>query len=203
MTSRRPRIGFVVAAVLAGGLLVAGCSAPQAGAAATIGDSRITETQLTEQVQAALEAQRQPVDSANAELTSKTLSRMITVDLVDRLAAKNGIAVTQGDIDQTLAQYDQQAGGRDQVLTVFAEQGVAPSQIEPLVRMNLQAQALGVKLAPHGSADEQGKAVFEAVNVLSDELGVTTSPRFGTWDALGLAVGPSPDDLSAPPATTK
>jgi hypothetical protein len=203
MSNRHSRLAFAAAAVLAGGLLVTGCSAPQAGSAATIGNSRISETQLAQQVHAVLEAQRQPVNSENQALTSKTLSRMITIDLVQRLSTANGIVVTQGDIDQQLAQYDQQAGGRDKVLTVFAEQDVAPSQIETLVRMNLQAQALGVKIDPQGTAEQQGQAVFSAVASLSDELKVTASPRFGTWDAAALAVGPSQNDLSAPPAALK
>jgi hypothetical protein len=128
---------------------------------------------------------------------------MITLDLVQRLAVQNGIVISQGDIDQELAAYDQQVGGRDGVIKAFAEQDVAPSQIESLVRMNLEAQALGVKLDPKGTADSQGKAVFSAINVLSDEIGVTSSPRFGAWDALALSVGPSPNDLSMPPATAK
>jgi hypothetical protein len=194
---------LALAALLAGGLLISGCSAPQAGAAATIGDSRISEQQLTTQVQAVLAAQRQPVDTPSQALTSKTLGRMITLDLVQRLAVQNGIVISQGDIDQELAAYDQQVGGRDGVIKAFAEQDVAPSQIESLVRMNLEAQALGVKLDPKGTADSQGKAVFSAINVLSDEIGVTSSPRFGAWDALALSVGPSPNDLSMPPATAK
>ena len=83
MTIRYPRRALVVA-LLVGGLLMTGCSSPQAGAAATIGDSRISEQQLATQVEAVLAAQRQPVDAANQTLTSKTLSRMITIDLVDR-----------------------------------------------------------------------------------------------------------------------
>ena len=85
------------------------------------------------------------------------------------------------------------------VLRAFAEQGVAPEQIEPVVRLNLQAQALGIKLDPKGSAEEQGKAVFAAVNELSDELGVTASPRFGAWDPLALAITAAPDELSSGP----
>ena len=38
--------------------------------------------------------------------------------------------------------------------------------------------------------------MFDAVVALSDELAVTTSPRYGTWDAATLTIGPVPDDLS-------
>jgi hypothetical protein len=201
--NRRSRRALVVAALLAGGLLLTGCAGQEAGSAATLGDSRITEQQLDTQVQEILAAQRKPVDSADETITDKTLSRMITVELVNKLAEQNGIVVTQGQIDEQLAQYDAQVGSRDAVVTAFAEQDVAPSQIESVIRLNLQAQALGLKLDPHGSADTQGTAVFNAVAKLSDEVGVTTSPRFGTWDAASLAVGPTADDLTTPPSLDK
>jgi hypothetical protein len=198
---RNPRAA-AAAAVLAAGLLLTGCttSAPEAGAAATLGDTRITESQLTDQVHAVLVAQRQPVDTPNAQLTTQTLSRMITIELVDQLARQNKIVITQGDVDQRLAQFDSQAGGRDQVLKVFAEQGVAPSQIDDMVRLDLQAQQLGITLDPHGSAEQQGAAVVNAVTKLSNELKVTASPRFGTWDPVALKITHGGSDLTAPPA---
>jgi hypothetical protein len=201
---RNPRAA-AAAAVLAAGLLLTGCttSAPEAGAAATLGETRITESQLTDQVHAVLEAQRQPVDTANPQLTSQTLSRMITIELVDRLAVQNKVIITHGDIDQRLTDFDSQAGGRDQVYKVFAEQGVAPSQIDDMVRLDLQAQQLGITLDPHGSAEQQGAAVVNAVTKLSNDLNVTASPRFGTWDPVALKIAPGGSDLTAPPALAK
>lgn len=200
---RTRRSALVLAVIVVGGVLLVGCSAPQAGSAATLGETRITESALTQEVQAVLAAKQQPVDSGTAELMDKTLSRMVTAELVNQLAVKNGIVVTQGDIDQQLSSYDSQVGGRDAVIQVFAEQDVAESQIEGIVRMNLQAQALGLKLDPHGSADTQGQAVFDAVGQLSDELDVQTSPRYGTWEVASLSVTPPLDDLSAPPAAAQ
>jgi len=194
------RSALLLAGLAVGGLVLVGCSAPQAGSAATLGDTRISETALTQEVQAVLAAKQQPVDSGTPELMDKTLGRLITADLVNTLAVKNGIVVTQGDIDEQLSTYDDQVGGRDQVIQVFAEQDVAPTQIEGIVRMNLQAQQLGIKLDPHGSADTQGQAVFDAVAQLSDQLGVQSSPRYGEWQVQTLAVVPGLDELSVPPA---
>jgi hypothetical protein len=128
------------------------------------------------------------------------LSRLITIELVDRLAAREGVVVTQGQIDEQLANYEGQAGDQAAVEKLFIEQGVAPSQIESIVKLNTQAQELGIVLAPNGSAEEQRQAVVDAVIALSVELDTTVSPRFGTWDAATISVGPTPDDLSAPPA---
>jgi hypothetical protein len=42
--------------------------------------------------------------------------------------------------------------------------------------------------------------VFEEASLLSEELDTTIAPRFGTWDAATLSLGPTPEDLAAPPA---
>jgi hypothetical protein len=59
---------------------------------------------------------------------------------------------------------------------------------------------MGVVLDPEGDPQTQNSAVFEYVVALSEELDVTVSPRFGTWDPAQLSLGPVPDDLSTPAA---
>jgi len=197
--SRRPRL-ILVAAAAAAAILLSACGNQQAGAAATLGDTRISESTLSSEVQAVLVAKGQPATSVDEALPPEILSRLITIELVDELAAREGIAVTQGQIDEQLANYEGQAGDRAAVEKLFIEQGVAPSQIESIVKLNIQAQELGIAIAPNGSAEEQGQAVVDAVIALSEELDTTVSPRFGTWDAATISVGPAPDDLSVPPA---
>lgn len=201
-TDRRPsaRTAMASLTLAVAGLLLTACGGQTAGSAATFGDQRITEQQLNAEVESILTAKGQPVDSADPTLTSQTLSRMLTVALVDELATREGAAVTQGQIDEQRAAYEAQAGGPAEVERIFAEQGIAPSQITAIITLNLQAQALGPILDPHGSAEEQGQAVFAAAAALSDELDTTVSPRFGTWDATSLTVGPMADDLSSPPS---
>jgi SurA-like N-terminal domain len=198
--ARRPRLLLAAASVAAVAILVSACSNQQPGAAATLGDTRISEQTLSAEVQAVLVAKGQPATSVDEALPPDMLGRLITIELVDQLAAREGVVVTQGQIDEQLANYEGQAGDRAAVEKVFIEQGVAPSQIESIVKLNTQAQELGIKLAPNGSAEEQRQAVVDAVVALSEELDTTVSPRFGTWDAATISVGPAPDDLSAPPA---
>jgi hypothetical protein len=201
MWSPRPRLALATAAVVATVLVLTGCTtAQQAGSAATIGDTRISESQLGSQVQEVLVAQGQSPTASNDALVSQTLSRLVTAELVDRLAASKGVVVTQGQIDEQLASYEAQAGDRKAVESQFVDSGVAPSQIESVVRLNLQAQALGILLDPKGSAEEQGQAVFDAVVALGKEVGTDVSPRYGTWDPESLQLGDTPNDLSSPPA---
>jgi hypothetical protein len=192
---------LVGAGVLAGvALLASACGGQQAGSAATLGDSRISEVELTQVVQEILAAQGKPVDSADEVLTADTLARMIVIDLVDVLAAREGVEVSQGAIDEELTSYINQVGGEDAMVNTFVQQGVAPSQIDDVIRLSLTAEQLGVALAPDAPLEEQGQIVFEAAIALSQELEVAVSPRYGSWDPLALSLGPTPNDLAAPPA---
>ena len=108
-TSRLPRLAAGIAVVA---LAIAGCSSPTPGAAAVLGDTRITETALTAQVQTVLTAQGKGLDTADAALTAQTLDRMVKSELVDMLATRAGIEITQGQIDAQMTEYDTQAGNR-------------------------------------------------------------------------------------------
>ena len=95
----------VVAAVAASVLVLSGCASATPGAAAVVGNERISERDLTEQVEQVLRAQGRPVDSASEALVVTTLDRMITTQLVEQLAAENEVVVTQGELDATIANY--------------------------------------------------------------------------------------------------
>lgn len=197
--TRSRRLALGIAALATTALALAGCGTTQAGAAATVGDTRITESQLTTEVQAVLSAKGQPLDSEDASLVSQMLSRMITMELVNRLAEDQGVEITQGQIDEVVANYTGQVGSIEQVEEIFLQENVAPSQIESLILLQAQAQELGIKLNPSGSAEEQGTAVFEAAAELSVELDTTVSPRYGTWNPVSLDIGSVPNDLSTLP----
>jgi hypothetical protein len=199
MTSVR-RLALAAATAAVAVLALSACGNAPAGAAATLGDTRISEQELTAQVEEILQAKGQPADSEDASLVQQTLGRMITTQLVDTLAEREGVEVTQGQIDEEFANYAAQVGGEQALEELFLAENVAPSQLESIIRLQIQAQLVGIALAPEGSADEQGAAVFEAAALLSDELDTTVSPRFGTWDPNTLSLGPTPDDLAAPPA---
>jgi hypothetical protein len=192
---RRP--ASVLAAVLSVGVLAA-CGPMEPGAAAIVGDTRITQQSLAAQVSDILAAQGQPIDTADAQLTSTILGRMVTAELVDQAADQAGIAISQGDIDTALMDYDAQAGGRAEVEKIFLEQNIAPSQIQGIVVLNLQAQALGRVLLPNGDSQAQGSALVQQLALFSNAIGTTVSPRYGSWDPAALSIGPLTDPLSVP-----
>ncbi len=203
MRTDRIRVVFVSAVIsgaLVAGLTLTGCGAATAGAAAVVGDTRISEQTLTSTVQEVLVAQQKSPNTSDASLVSAVLNRLVTSELVDILAAEKGVTVTQGAIDSTLQGYVQQAGGEAQVQDILLQRNVAPTQIESFVRTNVLAQMLGQALAPTADIQGQSDAVVAAIVETSMVAGTEVSPRFGTWDATKLAIGPVPSDLSALPA---
>ena len=192
----------MVAAVAASVLVLSGCASATPGAAAVVGNERISESDLTEQVEQVLRAQGRPVDSASEALVVTTLDRMITTQLVEQLAAENEVVVTQGELDATIANYVEASGGREAFQNTLLAQDLAPDDIDELFRVNLLAQKMGVLFDPSGTPETQSSASFAAVAAYSEEVGTTVSPRYGQWDPGGLLVGPPPNDLSVPIQTS-
>jgi hypothetical protein len=178
-------ISSVAIAVLGlGALSLTGCGANQAGAAALLGDQRISESELNAQVQGLLAAQGLPAQDSSAEIITVTLDRLITTNLVNQLAEREGVAIDQGEVDAIRLQYLAQAGGQAELENLLLQQGVLPNQIDSVITLNLQVTKLG--------------QVFVAVSELSRELDTEVAPRFGTWDAENLTIGPVTNSVSEP-----
>ena len=194
ITKKWTIVGAGVLAVAA----LSGCGSAAPGAAAVVGDDRISESELTENVKQVLRAQGRPVDSASEALVVTTLDRMITTSLVEQLAEQQGVEVTQGELDATLANYAEATGGQEAFEELLIQQDLAPESIEDLFRVNILAQKLGMELDPMGSPEAQSSAVLTAVAEFSEEVGTSVSPRYGTWDGATLTLGAIANDLSIP-----
>jgi len=195
------RVGLLAAALALPVLALTACNPMEPGAAATVGGTRITEAELANQVEAILKAQGRPVDAADADLTTSTLSRMVTVELVEQASAQAGISITQGEIDTALAGYVAQAGSQQEVEKIFIDGGIAPAQIESIIVLNLRAQALGQVLLPDAEPQAQGAELVRQLGQFSIEQGTTISPRYGSWNPVALQVGPLESPLAVPPAS--
>ncbi len=201
MNNPMHRVGLLAAALALPVLALTACNPMEPGAAATVGGTRITEAELANQVEAILKAQGRPVDAADADLTTSTLSRMVTVELVEQASAQAGISITQGEIDTALAGYVAQAGSQQEVEKIFIDGGIAPAQIESIIVLNLRAQALGQVLLPDAEPQAQGAELVRQLGQFSIEQGTTISPRYGSWNPVALQVGPLESPLAVPPAS--
>lgn len=183
--------------VLAGAVL-AGCGEPLAGSAAVVGDARLTDQQLSQTVSTLTERLGIPESD---QVSQAVLSRWMVAQMVDELAAQKGIAVTKGEVDQTIADESERAGGQEAFESGALQAGVLPEDIPGAVRTSLLIDKL-TQTTITGDDPTGQTGLITAVQQLSEELDPQVSPRFGTWDAEQLTVGALPDDLSTPVVET-
>lgn len=200
MHRRDRRIALsVAAAFLAAPLLTACGSDAHPGAAAVVGGERIEVSTLQAQVADARAAQAASPQAAQLLQTSGDLSRrklngLIFDRVVDRVAEENGVTATRAELQQTRAAFVRQSGGEDRLAAVLLqEQGVAPDQIDDVVRRNVLMNKIAAKLGITESPEGQ-KKLTDVFTTASKSLGIDVNPRFGAWDdsQVQLATATSP-----------
>ncbi|HEX3823802.1 MAG TPA: peptidylprolyl isomerase [Mycobacteriales bacterium] len=125
-----------------------GSSATSPGAAALIGSQRITTGQLQSQVTESLAngelAKTQGFDRAT--FTRELLGHLISVDLINKVAADRHVTVTAQDISQQTAEFVQQAGSLAALQTQAAQGGVTQAQLPGFIRYAALQQKIGTSL---------------------------------------------------------
>lgn len=158
---RAPRLLGVVGALAASALAISACAPVHAGAAATVGNQRITVTQ----VKAAADTMRKDKGtgasaSSNADLQRQVLARLITNKLVADAAKQKGITVSEGDVQTTLSQAISQSGGKDQLNAQAAQQGIAANDVHDFIYYALLQQKLDDQLTKDAKIDYVDLAVI-------------------------------------------
>ena len=178
------------------GLTLTACDPAKAGAAAVVGSNRISERTVSDTAQAVYKVQGTE-QIPQAELNREIVRRMVTAQLVEELAKREDVTVTQGEVDDLIQQAIQ--GSTRQALTdqLAQQAGVAPAEVNAYARNFLLRQKLDEKFG-NGNADQGHAAVTAKLGALSKEVGTEVSPRYGTWDAGSASVKPPTDDLSKP-----
>jgi hypothetical protein len=192
---RRFRVALAVSAI--GVLVLSGCATQKAGSAAVAGDERLTQAQLADLFDeldglydANAEAQRLPDD----QLTLSVLSWWINEQLFGAVADEEGLSATQAQIDEVLGADQEQ---RD---AISLGSGIPPSQLDAAAEVFVLSSALTESLAEPGATPEETDAALVALlQQTADDLGISVSPRFGTWNPETVSVEPrDPERLSSP-----
>ncbi|MER7961788.1 SurA N-terminal domain-containing protein [Streptomyces ardesiacus] len=189
MHRRRRSALLLTAAIAAAGPLLTACgNDAHPGAAAVVGDQRITVAQLESRVDEVREAQRAAVPDATqyeqvvartGTLTRDTLHGMVLDRVLHRAAQDAGVTVSRKEVQQMRGALEKQAGGPEQLGTAWLQQyGVAPERLDDNLRVQLEAQKLAQSLGTDTSRPEFWQALSEA----SKKLDVDLNPRYGTWD---------------------
>ncbi|MEU9730503.1 SurA N-terminal domain-containing protein [Streptomyces sp. NPDC048002] len=186
---RRRRTALLLSAAIAAAPLLTACgNDAHPGAAAVVGDQRITVSQLENRVNEVREAQRAAVSdeaqyaqsvARTGSLTRDTLHGMVLDRVLHQAAEDAGVTVSRKEIQSMRSGLEQQAGGAEALETVWLQEyGVPPQRLEENLRLQLEAQKLAAKLGTDTSQPEFWQALSEA----SKKLDIDLNPRYGTWD---------------------
>jgi parvulin-like peptidyl-prolyl isomerase len=134
----------VAVAVLAG----CGNASTSPGAAAVVGDQRISTDALQKTVDRALrDPQAQSKLGADrARFVREELGRLINNDVIAAAAAAHGVTVSNSEIDSQISQFAQQAGGQAQLEQSAAQNGVPKEDLRNFIRFYVLQQKLADKL---------------------------------------------------------
>lgn len=134
MTRTPPRLVLAGLALL----LLSGCGDGQLrpGAAALVGEQRITSESLRELVERGLADPQaaQQFGSDRAAFQRQTLSRLLNREILEAAAQAGGVTVSDSEVDAQLEQFVLQVGSREMLDQQAAQSGIAPTDLPRFVR---------------------------------------------------------------------
>ena len=177
----------ILAMIVTAAFLLTGCS--QVGAAATVGDTKITQATVQGSIDSIL-AERAKVDVTQMQLeTGETLNRsQIRFHLFSAILRALGeelkIKVTKAEIDTRRASILEQVGGAASLPTALVNAGIAPQDLDAYIEAISLSDKISEALVASGVTEDQvGTEIQKLIVAKSKELGVTVNPRYGKWDA--------------------
>lgn len=210
---RKTRLAAAVAVAVGACAVLAACSPVQMGAAAIVGNQRITTSTLDTQVsnlqQAAAKYPGQ-VQLTSAQMPQAVLGWLIKFDIMNRAAAAKGISVSNTQIQQGVADIKSQAAadasqsGLSSAETVLLSAGVPPQLLTDLGKF--QAQELAIAMLANGgklpttTAEDNAvdAALTKAQCTAAKSLSIRVNPQFGRFDYSQYTVVNGSDLLSRP-----
>jgi parvulin-like peptidyl-prolyl isomerase len=166
--------------------LLAGCS--QIGAAATVGDTKITQALVQGSIDQIL-SERAKVDTSQMQLeTGATLNVSqlrfhVLGTLLRELGNELKLEVTKAEIDTRRASIVEQVGGEAALPNALVTAGIAPQDLDRYIEAIAYSDKISKKLVEAGVTEDQlGLEIQKLVVAKSKELGVTINPRYGKWD---------------------
>ncbi len=171
---------------IASALLLTGCS--QNNEAATIGDFKISQTELQNSIDAVM-AERTKVDTSQMQLeTGEEFNRgqlrfKILMHTFDEIAKELKLEVTSSQIASKKAAIIQSVGGEAELPKNLVNAAIAAQDFDAYVRAIVISDQVAAALSASGVAEtEVSTRVGELLNAKAKTLGVTINPRYGVWD---------------------
>ena len=177
----------ILAIIATTALLLTGCS--QVGAAATVGDTKITQATVQGSIDSIL-AERAKVDTTQMQLeTGESLNRgQLRFHLLSTLLRAVGeelkLKTTKAEIDTRRASIVEQVGGASALPTALVNAGIAPGDLDTYIEAISISDKISQALVASGVAQDQvGAELQKLVVAKAKQLGVTVNPRYGKWNA--------------------
>jgi SurA N-terminal domain len=202
----------LAAAVLAAGVAVAACGTVKMGAAAIVGNQRISATNLSGEVSNLSTGYRSYSSQITlqypvSEMPQEVLAWLVRFQVRDRLAEREGITVTPAEVQQALAAITaqiRQSGSTATLPEIAVANGLPPDMITALGRYQaIETKLLnrldGGKLPTALAAQQALEARFNGSQCrAAKSLDIQINPQFGTLDYRSFAIVPAPTTLSEP-----
>ena len=176
----------ILAIVAATALLLTGCS--QVGAAATVGDTKITQATVQGSIDSIL-AERAKIDTSQMQLeTGEALNRgqlrfHLLSTLLRELGTELNVTVSKAEIDTRRASIVEQVGGLTALPTALVSAGIAPEDLNAYIEAISLSDKISQTLVASGVIqDEVGTEIQKLVVAKAKQIGVTVNPRYGKWD---------------------
>lgn len=200
----------IAVAVLATGVAVSACGSVRMGAAAIAGNQRIASATLNAQVanlDAAYRTDKKKIQISftTAQMPQLVLSWLIRFQVRDALARRDGIGVTQGDIQRALDAISaeiKQESATATLAEVAVANGIPPDLLSQLGRYQAVQTALvnrldGGKTPTKTAAQAALQTRFDHAQCLaSKSLNIKVNPQYGVLDYSQLTVVAAPSTLS-------
>ena len=177
---------FLVALTIATGLLLTGCS--QSNEAATVGDFKITQTELQSSIDAVM-AERKKVDTSQMQLeTGDELNRgqlrfKILMHTFDEIAKELKIEVTSSQVVARKQKITESLGGEAELPKNLVNAAIAQQDFDTYIRAILISDQITNALSSSGVAEaDVATQLGQLLTAKAKELGVKVNPRYGFWD---------------------
>ncbi len=178
--------------LISGFLAIAGLAlltACDAGVAAQIGDTKISQNTVQSRVSEILAERRnyetsQMQLSFGEELNRAELRFLVIATIFEKLAEENQINITKAMVDARKAEILNQLGGPEQLAQALVSAQLAPSDFDFYVQSILISEQLSERAKASGiTEDNVGTAVQNLVRALTSKIGIKINPQYGTWDS--------------------
>jgi hypothetical protein len=193
-------------------VLIAACSPVKAGAAAIVGNQRITVSTVDTQV-SNLQGAGKSVSGFSlsaADQPAAVLTWLVRFAIMDQVAADNGISVTQAQVQAGLADIQSEAAqsaseeGYSSAQALFLGNGISPQMLPALGTWVAQETAYQTKA--NGGKQVTSQAESNTVTAkynkaecqAAKSLSIQVSPQYGRLDYSTYTVVAAANTLSQP-----